>query len=295
MNIKAIFPPGANRLIVNGLHQWDFGRKLEIQSDDLPALVEVHFACAGMRDAVVRSCAVLNGVAEAAIPDQCLEQTTPVTAWVYEVGETSGATVKTVVLPITERTQPQPGATIPEAASNRYTELIAAVNELVESLKAGDVTVTKALQADKATKADSATTATSAGFADEADTANFANEASILSSEWSFVNNGTTINLHSGVALPNIPLQVGGVYIFSINDDVSGTSCTVVFAYSSDRYCNSTTANLLLALEGGVEKNAEVWLSYNNGQMFLMAFDRVDPLAAINDNFAVTVAYKRIV
>lgn len=177
MNIKAIFPPGVSRLSVNGLHQWDYGRKLEIQSDDLPALVEVHFACAGMKDAVVRSCAVHNGVAEAAIPDKCLEQTTPIIAWVYEVGETSGATVKTVVLPITERTQPQPGATIPEDVSNRYTELIAEVNELVSSLKEGNVTVAKALQADRATTATSADRATQADRATTAATATSADRA----------------------------------------------------------------------------------------------------------------------
>lgn len=131
MSIKVIFPPGATRLSVNGLHQWDYGRKIEIHADDLPPLVEVHFACDGMEEAVVRSCAVIDGVAEAAVPDQCLEQTTPVTAWVYEVGETSGETVKTIILPITPRTKPQPGATIPEDVADKYTQAVAAMTELV--------------------------------------------------------------------------------------------------------------------------------------------------------------------
>lgn len=131
MSIKVIFPPGATRLSVNGLHQWDYGRKIEIHADDLPPLVEVHFACDGMEEAVVRSCAVIDGVAEAAVPDQCLEQTTPVTAWVYEVGETSGETVKTIILPITPRTKPQPGATVPQDVSDKYTEAVAAMTELV--------------------------------------------------------------------------------------------------------------------------------------------------------------------
>ena len=131
MNIKVIFPLGATRLSVNGLHQWDYGRKIEIHADDLPAQVEVHFACDGMEEAVVRSCAVIDGVAEAAVPDQCLEQTTPVTAWVYEVGETCGETVKTIILPIIPRAKPQPNATIPEDVSDKYTEAVAAMNELV--------------------------------------------------------------------------------------------------------------------------------------------------------------------
>lgn len=191
MNIKAIFPSGASELIVHGLHQWDYGRKLEIHADDLPALIEVHFACAGMTEAVVRSCAVVQGVAEATIPDLCLEQTTPIVAWVYAVGESSGATIKTITLTVIQRARPQPGGTIPPSIANKYTELMGAVTEQVDALKTGNVTVNKALTAnratsagtaDKATQADKATTAdaltdpdsisvgfaTEAGFADEA-------------------------------------------------------------------------------------------------------------------------------
>lgn len=133
MNLKAIIPSGQTEIMVNGLHQWDYGRKLEIQSKDLPSLIEVHFACPGMQEAVVRSCAVTNGVATAAIPDACLEQTAPIIAWVYEVGSTSGTTVKTITLPIIARTRPQPTATVPTEASDKYTEAISAMNEAVDS------------------------------------------------------------------------------------------------------------------------------------------------------------------
>lgn len=135
MSIKATFPAGVNELTVHGLHQWDYGQKLEIHADDLPAMLEVHFACEGMRDAVVRSCALIDGVAEAAIPDQCLEQTSPVIAWVYLVGETSGATDKTIIMPIIARTQPQAGATVPEVIGDRYTEAVSAMNGLVNEFK----------------------------------------------------------------------------------------------------------------------------------------------------------------
>lgn len=110
MSIKAVFPEGTNAITVHGLHQWDRGRKLKIQAPDLPAQIEVHFACAGMDEAEVRSCTVANGTAEAEIPNQCLEQTTPITAWVYEVGGNYGKTIKTAVLTIVERTRPQPAA-----------------------------------------------------------------------------------------------------------------------------------------------------------------------------------------
>lgn len=171
MNIKAILPQGLNEIIVNGLHQWDYGRKLEIHSADLPALIEVHFACAGMTEAVVRSCAVVNGVAEVTIPDLCLEQTAPIVAWVYEVGETSGVTTKTITLMVTPRAKPQQGEGVPSSFSDKYTEMIAAINEQVAALRAGNVTVSAALKADNATNAENAKYATKADSATKASVA----------------------------------------------------------------------------------------------------------------------------
>lgn len=107
MSIKAIFPAGVTALTVHGLHQWDYGQELVIQAPDLPPRIEVHFACRGMEEAVVRECEVTDGQTSAAIPDPCLEQGAPITAWVYEVQETSGTTTKTITLPIIRRARPQ--------------------------------------------------------------------------------------------------------------------------------------------------------------------------------------------
>lgn len=171
MSLKAFIPSGQTALTVNGLHQWDYGQKLEIHDDDLPTLIEVHFACVGMTEAVVRSCNVVQGVAEAAIPDQCLEQTAPITAYIYEVGEDSGATTKVLVLTVSPRPRPQIAGTLTPAITDKYTELIAAVNEQVAALKAGNVTVSSALTAKSATWADEAQLAHGAEHADEADRA----------------------------------------------------------------------------------------------------------------------------
>jgi hypothetical protein len=193
MSIKAIFPAGVIDITVNGLHQWDYGQQLEITAEGLPADVEVHFACAGMREAVVRNCSKVGGSYTAAIPDRCLEQTTPVVAWVYAVGETAGQTILTVTLPIIARAQPQPGATVPETASDKYTEAIEAMNALVEevgkalanteaavlsdvsaAIASGALAVAEASHAVKATDADYATEAFSAhecDFADQAEKA----------------------------------------------------------------------------------------------------------------------------
>lgn len=179
-NIKAIFPPGATQLTVNGLHQWDYGRKLEVYADDLPAVVKVHFACAGMAEAIVRTCSAEAGRAEVAIPDRCLEQPTPITAWIYVVDETSGATVKTLTLVVTPRARPQPGDTPPEDFSDTCAELIAAVNAQVEALKVGNVKVSNAAHADSAgsaTQAGRADSATNAAHATRADGAAWADNA----------------------------------------------------------------------------------------------------------------------
>lgn len=159
MNIKATFPAGVDTLTVHGLHQWDYGRKLEISAPNLPALVEVHFACAGAKDAVVRLASVAGGVASVIIPDTCLEQTTPVAAWVYEVGDTYGHTALTVILPVTARAKPT-AATLPVAIGDKYTELIGLVNEYVQQLADGTITVGAAKYATGAGTADLAMYAT---------------------------------------------------------------------------------------------------------------------------------------
>lgn len=146
MNIKATFPAGVDTLTVHGLHQWDYGRKLEISAPNLPTLVEVHFACAGQKDAVVRLASVADGVASVIIPDTCLEQTTPVAAWVYEVGTDYGHTALTVILPVTARAKPT-AATLPVAVGDKYTELIGLVNKCLQQLADGTITVKNAASA----------------------------------------------------------------------------------------------------------------------------------------------------
>jgi hypothetical protein len=156
MSIKATFPAGVQALTVNGLHQWDYGQSLEIVAPDLPALVEVHFACAGMLEAVVRSCHNDNGKVTAVIPDICLEQTTPVIAWVYEIDATSGKTTRTVTLPIIQRAKPQLATTIAPSTSDKYTEAVGEMNALLGELASGDIVAAEATHAAEADRAGTA-------------------------------------------------------------------------------------------------------------------------------------------
>lgn len=138
MSIKATFTAGLDAITVHGLHQWDYGQMLEIHDRALPSLVEIHFACPGMRDAIVRPCAVVQGVATAAIPDLCLEQASPVQAWVYEIGGTSGRTIRTITLPMIPRPRPALTKDIPAEVGDKYTELIDEVNRIVDDFDPND-------------------------------------------------------------------------------------------------------------------------------------------------------------
>lgn len=164
--ILAAFPTGVSNITVNGLHQWDYGQQMRIKAEDLPALIEVHFACAGMDEAVVRPCEVVNGEGTVTIPDRCLEQTSPVYAWIYEIDGTTGTTTKTILLNIIARARPQTGeGDIPIEIADKYTEAVTAMNEAVEQLIEGGVTVQRAREANHAS------TANNANFANEAEVA----------------------------------------------------------------------------------------------------------------------------
>ena len=144
MALKAIIPSGMTEITVNGLHQWDYGQQLEIHASDLPGLVEVHFACAGMNDAVVRPCDMVGGVGTVTIPDTCLEQTAPIMAWVYEKNGDAGATVKTITLRVTPRARPTASEAPPPEVIDKYTEAVTAMNDAVGKVTNGRITAAKA-------------------------------------------------------------------------------------------------------------------------------------------------------
>ena len=188
MAIKVQIPAGVSTVTVNGLYQWDYGQVLEIESIEIGSeILEVHFACLGMTEAVVRACTFSNGVGTVTIPDECLEQTGAITAWVYEVNESQGHTIKVIVLPVTARTRPSKNRDIPEEYVDAYGQLIEEVNETIDALEKGNIAAARALNADNAkhaataSSAQSATYATSAGNATNAGIANVANGALALS------------------------------------------------------------------------------------------------------------------
>lgn len=185
MAVKVVFPTNTSSITVAGLYQWDYGQTLEIECSEIGSeIVEVHFACTGMTEAIVRPCTFSGGVGTVIIPDRCLEQTSPITAWIYKVDSTAGHTIKTITLPLTARTRPGKAHDIPTKYVDKYAELITEINEAVNDIEKGNITAMFATSADtaaKATTADSAknaTYATSAGSATTAGRASTAEQAS---------------------------------------------------------------------------------------------------------------------
>ena len=178
MAFKVTFPANVSTVTVSGLFQWDYGQVLEIESADIGSeIVEVHFSCEGMSEAIVRSCSFSNGVGTVTIPDQCLEQASTMTAWIYRINGTTGYTFKTITLPITPRTRPSKAREIPTEFSDKYTELITEINEAVDNLENGNIAVPKAAHA---TNANYAATAGNASSANYATSAGIATKASAL-------------------------------------------------------------------------------------------------------------------
>lgn len=217
MAIRATLSSGIASAKTTSLFQWDYGQQLEIVSDDLPPIVEVHFACKGMSEAVVMPCSITDGTGIVTIPDSCLEQSTDITAWVYSIEGTQGKTVKTITIPIVSRIRPGRSETIPQGVSDKYTELISQVNDAIKDLKDGTVTVKKAETADSATKATSATNASFANSATSADTATKAtNDADGNDIRFTYMSAPNNYTLYEGGVLPS------GVYSFRVNNEANG-------------------------------------------------------------------------
>lgn len=186
MAIKVTFKQGQTEAKATPLHQWDYGQVLEIESSDLPAVFEVHFACQGMNEATVRSCTAVGGIGTVVVPDRCLEQSTTITAWVYAIQGTTGTTIKTITIPVVARTRPSRGdEVIPPETTDRYNELISEVNEVVGELTNGNVTAAKAKNAEYAVSAGNATSAGYATSSGKADSSNTAKKAELAQKAYS--------------------------------------------------------------------------------------------------------------
>lgn len=151
--IRAVFHAGGTDLTVHGLHQWDYGRKLQITHPDLPTVLEVHFATAGSQEAIVRSVPGVSGTAMTDIPNSLLEQTQPIQAYVCWYTENGAATMLTIILPVTARPRPAKSPTMPEELEEPYKAVLAGINDTltkvntkINDLETGNVTAQAAIR-----------------------------------------------------------------------------------------------------------------------------------------------------
>ena len=224
MAIKVYFSENQRDVTVGGLYQWDFGQVLEIECPELGSeIMEVHFASTGMNEAIVRSCSFAVGIGTVTIPDQCLEQASPITAWIYSVSGTQGHTVKTITLPITARTRPSTSREVPQEYLNLYGEALAEINEAVNKLENGEIIATQATHAVSADNATTATNAVSASYATSAGSAQSANNATYalrlsISEDSPIID----VEISEGTAL--ISDDIGrGIYLAMLTLDHNGT------------------------------------------------------------------------
>ena len=224
MAIKVYFSENQRDVTVGGLYQWDFGQVLEIECPELGSeIMEVHFASTGMNEAIVRSCSFAVGIGTVTIPDQCLEQASPITAWIYSVSGTQGHTVKTITLPITARTRPSTSREVPQEYLNLYGEALAEINEAVNKLENGEIIATQATHAVSADNATTATNAVSASYATSAGSAQSANN-STYALRLSISEDSPIIDVEISEGTALISDDIGrGIYLAMLTLDHNGT------------------------------------------------------------------------
>lgn len=208
MAIKITFPALESTKTAPSLYQWDYGQILEIESADLAPIVEVHFACSGMTEAIVRPCSVNNGIATVPIPDICLEHAGTIMAWVFEINGTEGMTRKTITIPVIGRVKPAPGGEIPTEFHDRYTELITEIEEAISELTKGNVTAAQAKNANYATEAGHATTATTADALTKPDNISVGSATNATNATWASRAGRLNITTETSTAISSTGLYL---------------------------------------------------------------------------------------
>ena len=232
MAIKVQFPAGESNVTVRGLYQWDYGQVLEIECEEFGSdMLEFHFACPNMSEAIVRTCTFSANIGTVPIPDECLEQTSSVTVWICRRDSTQRHTIKTIVLPLTGRTRPGNMLDdIPAVQKDAVGQLMEEINEAVNALENGNVAVAKASHANTAghaTTAGSATNATNATYATAA------GSASAISLKEKFYDNVTVEGI-------SVSLEYGKTYLISAGvlnqDDDARTTFVLYIANKGDNF-----------------------------------------------------------
>lgn len=140
--VIAVFK-GSDIARVYDLWQWDYGQKLRIQGLDLPTAVEIHFSLTeSSGESITRVGNTVDGVTDVIIPDSMLENETAlqstynIYAFIYLTDDTSGETVKKIVMEV--KTRPKPEAFDAPEDAELFREAIQAVNDAADRAKVSE-------------------------------------------------------------------------------------------------------------------------------------------------------------
>ncbi|MCI7739337.1 MAG: hypothetical protein MSR29_08115 [Lachnospiraceae bacterium] len=115
---------------VEGLWQYDYGQKLQINGLDLPAVFEVHFAYKGLEKAIPQTGYTQDGVSVVDIPNSALAQPKTISAYIYLSDASQGETTNKILLYMNKRIAPE-GFEAP-ADVDLFHHTLEAVNEYAE-------------------------------------------------------------------------------------------------------------------------------------------------------------------
>lgn len=170
--IVAIFD-GESVVTVDGLDQWDYGQKIFIQGLNLPRNVEIHFSLQEkVGEAEPRIGITKDGITEVPIPDSMLENKDSycdykIYSYVYITDETSGETIRKIVLKV--KTRPKPIICNKPEDAELFREAIRVVNESADRAETAESGAVEAK--DEAQNIADGIRADVAGMVEEANTA----------------------------------------------------------------------------------------------------------------------------
>lgn len=119
--------------IDDGLWQYDYGQKLQINGISLPDIFEVHFFWKGLEEAKIVTGYTKNKMSYTDIPNEALEQRRAITAYIYLSTPETGKTVNTVIMFVNKRPAPE-GLEIPEDI-DLFHHTLTAVEEYTKQTK----------------------------------------------------------------------------------------------------------------------------------------------------------------
>lgn len=132
---------------LEGLWQYDYGQKLQINGLNLPAIFEVHFFWQGLENAKIMTGHTENGVSSVDIPNEALTQRRAITTYIYLSSVEEGETTNTIQMLVNKRPAPQGFETSEDVDLFHYT--IAAVAEyLKQTENARDVSIDKSVESE---------------------------------------------------------------------------------------------------------------------------------------------------